>query len=610
LKTPFVFIRFSRAAFEVPIGEPMKLNRLTQLVSTTALALGLAATACGGDDTSPSGDGDGDGDGDVPGDGDGDGDGDDPQGGPGIEPLAIRMLDNAINPYGATFSEDGYLYISGTVDTSAVDVAQTGADLRLAVWRFTEDNTLDSAFGENGVAVSDIANPGTSYDIVELSDGTFAVHMSDGAFGVALTRLDVSDPAAPTFSAPTTIEFGWTAANRAELNAACSAAATAYSDASAACEAVDQEDGPCDEDGAGPDEEACDTLQTACDALDSAGDECRTIWPLATAPLFAERPSNGSSWGIGLDSSGANEKIVVFAHGPAEKVSTGTQRTDTDRFITRVLASDFSFDPSFNDGAVFSLDANGAGLNDNSRRGLVEADGSILSAGYTPFGGNNHVNLVRLLPDGTLDPEFGFSDDQDAYPWTGGYTHFNPFDGPGQTDGMAEAYSVIKVADGTYVTTGYGKSYFETGTIENDLVSFRILPDGLDTTWGGNAAGDAKFGSFAVQSETDLGAGIGTRPYRENGRDLIALPDGRTLQVGCYDDFASIFVVTNEGKLDENVGAGTGRIQYTHPFPFFKIAISKDGTRVAATAQSRPKVITGSPVYARSFLVTLAVDVE
>src|SRR5690606_31731048 len=161
------------------------------------------------------------------------------------------------------------------------------------------------------------------------------------------------------------------------------------------------------------------------------------------------------------------------------------------------------------------------------------------------------------------------------------------------------------------VTTGSGVSHFEANTIENDLVTFRITGEGLDETWGGNAAGDAKFGSFAIQSETDLGAGIGTRPYRENGRDLVALADGRVIEVGCYDDFAAIFVLTKDGKLDEKVGSGTGRIQYTHPFPFFQASISKDGKRVAAVAQSRATVPTGNaPVYARTVLTTLAVDVE
>lgn len=551
-----------------------------------------------GDTNSP---GDGDGDGDTNNPGDGDGDIDPPEGGSGIEADAMRVLDNAVNPYGATFSEDGYLYVSGTTDVGLVTDAQSGANLRLAVWRFTEDNVLDTSFGTGGVAVSNIANPGTSYDIVELADGSLVVHMSGGAFGVALSKLDVSDPGAPIFSAPSTVEFGWTAAQLADVGTLCSAAATA---ATAVTDAL-AVDGVCEDEGLSYDVVACGALEETATTSAAA---CTAAWPAATAPAFAQRPSLGSSWGMGLDSSGATEKIVVFGEAPAFKVTAGTQRTDTDRFITRLIASDFSFDATFNGGAPVSVDLNGAAVNNGARRGTVAEDGSILSAGYTSWGaGGNHLHVIRLLPNGTLDADFGFSDDE-AFPWQPGYTHFNPFRG---VSGFAEAYNAIPVGDGKYVSTGYGVSHFEASTIENDLVTFRFTAEGLDDTWGGNAAGDAKFGSFAIQSETDLGAGIGTRPYRENGRDLAALPDGRILQVGCYDDFAAIFVVTVDGQLDEEVGGGTGRIQYTHPFPFFKVAVSKDGTRVAATAQSRAKVNTGTaPVYARSFLTTLVIDVE
>ncbi len=523
-----------------------------------------------------------------------------PPAGSGITAESVRVLDNAINPYGATFSKGGYLYVSGTTDVSAVDAAQDSANLRLAVWRFTEDNVLDTGFGTDGVAVSSIVNPGTSYDIIELKDGSLVVQMSGGAHGVALTKLDVSDAAAPSFSAPVSIAWGgWTQAAIDEVSTLCTAAATTLSAVTTAAT-----DGVCDDQSVSYDEDACEVLEGDAEV---AEDACVAAWPAATAPAFSQRPSRGSSWGIGLDASGASEKIVVFADASAPKVSTGVQRTDTDRYITRLLASDLSFDTTFNGGAEFSVDFNDKGVNNGSRRGSVEADGSILSAGYNPWDADgNHVHVIRLLPSGQLDPDFGFSDNA-GYPWSGGYTHFNPFRAVG---GQAEAYNVVPVGGGKYVTTGYGVSHFEASTIENDLVTFRITSEGLDETWGGNAAGDAKFGSFAIQSETDLGAGIGTRPYRENGRDLVALADGRVVEVGCYDDFSAIFVLTKDGKLDDKVGEGTGRIQYTHPYPFFKAAISKDGKRVAALAQSRPKMPTGTaPVYARTVLATLAVDV-
>ena len=55
-------------------------------------------------------------------------------------------------------------------------------------------------------------------------------------------------------------------------------------------------------------------------------------WPVAGAT-----PAYGS-WGLALDSSGAAEKIVVFASGPPAVVAAGVQRTDADRWVARLLA--------------------------------------------------------------------------------------------------------------------------------------------------------------------------------------------------------------------------------------------------------------------------------
>src|SRR5690606_29999038 len=100
--------------------------------------------------------------------------------------------------------------------------------------------------------------------------------------------------------------------------------------------------------------------------------------------------------------------------------------------------------------SVFSFGSPG-GYSDNGRRGIVEADGSILSAGYANFGEGfgNHVVLLRLLDDGAPDASFGFGI---AAP---GATRFNPFIDDG---GMAECYAVGRQSKGLIVTTGYGRA--------------------------------------------------------------------------------------------------------------------------------------------------------
>lgn len=290
-------------------------------------------------------------------------------------------------------------------------------------------------------------------------------------------------------------------------------------------------------------------------------------WPLNPAtPAY-------TSWGLAIDRSVAGTpKIVVFASGAPQKVAAGVQRTDNDRWVTRLLNdADFTPDPSFNGGAAFSLDATGAGSNDSgSRRGFVEADGKIVSAGYSAFDNGNGIVLIRLTPTGALDQTFGFGAS------SLGQTRINPF--TTVSGGFAEAYGIGRQSSGRYVTTGYGVTAWDEPSVGQDLLTTGILADGLDVTYG-------KLGAFAIQSETDNTAGLGKVPYRDQGRDLVVLPDDRTVHVGCYDDNAAFFVFTKDGRPDTSFGTG-GVLQYAHGFAFYKAAISPDRTRIAATAQS------------------------
>ncbi|HVJ93639.1 MAG TPA: hypothetical protein VM580_27745, partial [Labilithrix sp.] len=275
-----------------------------------------------------------------------------------------------------------------------------------------------------------------------------------------------------------------------------------------------------------------------------------------------------------LDKSNpAQPKIVVFAAGAPAKAASGTQRTDNDRWIARVLADTLAPDPTFNGGQAYSVDADGQGLADNARRGIVHPDGTIVSAGYTNFGQGlgNHVVLIRLTPSGKPDTAFGFG----TSTGTPGQTKFNPFVGVG---GFAEAYNVTRQSSGRYVTTGYGTSHFDAPSASVDLVCFGVKDDGLDTTFG-------RLGSFAWQSENDRSAGLGGTAFMDRGRDVAVLPDDRTVHAGVYDDYATLFVLDKNGKPDTSVGYG-GMLDYDYPAAFFKLAVSPDGKQIAATAQS------------------------
>lgn len=405
------------------------------------------------------------------------------------------------------------------------------ADRKLAVWRF-KDGVLDTTFGTNGVITVGIEGNESSFDIVEVSAGNFVVHAVTGTVGTTPGKV---------YLVKLTKDVGG-----------------AFSFGTPTVVPFAWEDGDF------------------------------TAWPLATPPAYT------TSWGIALDkSNAAAPKIVVFASGaPAKVAAGGTQRTNSDRWIARVLASTLAPDPAFNGGKAYSTDIDNADLGDNARRGIVHADGTIVSAGYTNISGSNHVALIRLKPDGTVDNTFGFGTTAPGVP---GQTKFNPFSA---SNGFAEAYGVVRQSSGRYVTTGYGTSNFDAPSIGLDLVSFGVKADGLDTTYG-------KLGSFAWQSEKDKGAGLGAAPHTERGRDLTVLPDDRLVHVGVYDDYAAVYVLDKNGKPDTSSGVN-GVIEYSYPAAFFKVAVSADGKKIAATAQSLNQTTdAGAPLG--SVLATLSV---
>jgi len=196
------------------------------------------------------------------------------------------------------------------------------------------------------------------------------------------------------------------------------------------------------------------------------------------------------------------------------------------------------------------------------------------------------------LPTGAVDTGFGFGTSAPGIP---GQTKFNPF---ASVSGSAEAYGVARLSNGTYVTTGYGTSNFTTPSKSVDLVSFEVKADGLDTSFG-------NLGAFAWQSELDKSAGLGGTPYTDRGRDVAALPDNRTVHVGVYDDYASVYVLDPSGKPDKAFGKD-GLLEYSYPAGFFKVAVSADGKHIAATAQSLNQTAdAGAPLG--SVLATLDV---
>ncbi len=285
-----------------------------------------------------------------------------------------------------------------------------------------------------------------------------------------------------------------------------------------------------------------------------------------------------SLWGITGDSQG---RVLLFG------TRKGDNRTDSDRAIARVTA-DGALDTSFADGGVYSF--NLANLGDNARNGIVQADGKIISAGYTnqPTGVGaqtaNRVILLRLNDNGTTDSTFGLS----------GVVNSNPFS-PAQPVttqwGMAEAYGVV-AQDGKYVTTGYGR-LAPSGQV--NMVSFRYTAAGvLDTTWGTQGI-----------VELDV-AGDNDR-----GRNLAVLPDKRVAIVGSATPAANnvdamVVLLTEDGKLDLTFNT-TGYKLYSFDRPdeaFYGVAVSPSGNQLAAVGY-RAGAVGGAPQDDDALLLVL-----
>ncbi|WP_437731074.1 delta-60 repeat domain-containing protein [Sorangium sp. So ce1335] len=250
-------------------------------------------------------------------------------------------------------------------------------------------------------------------------------------------------------------------------------------------------------------------------------------------------------WGVDRD---AEDALVLFASKKA------ADRADRDRAIVK-LTADGDLDTTFATEGVHTLDVDGLNLGDNPRNGFVQADGKIVSSGYTNVGGRNQIVLLRLNADGT--PDTTFSSD--------GVARLSPF-----PVGMAEAYGAARQSDGKYVTTGYGRAE-ESGAV--DLVSFRVTPTGgFDASWG-------------------VGGGIVLDVAGDNdrGRNLLVLPDDRVVMVGSATPAtgnvdAMIAVYDPNGAPDATFDASGHRLYSfdRSDDSLFGVAVSPDGAWLAA----------------------------
>ncbi|MEO6688256.1 MAG: hypothetical protein ABIS07_08145 [Dokdonella sp.] len=204
-------------------------------------------------------------------------------------------------------------------------------------------------------------------------------------------------------------------------------------------------------------------------------------------------------------------------------------------FVSATTANDFvaarfnasgSLDTSF-DGVGFAVTPFGpSGPGEQCNAVAVQADGMIVSAGYTYETGAPHVALTRHTASGQLDPLFG----------TGGKLVVNA---SGSANGASEAKALLIQPDGKLLIAGYAFSAGGNG----DFLLMRLNADGSP---------DSGFGSAGI-TRTPIGAS------EDIANAMVRQPDGRIVLAGSVyatggqRDFALARYTAN-GVLDPSFG--------------------------------------------------------
>lgn len=197
-------------------------------------------------------------------------------------------------------------------------------------------------------------------------------------------------------------------------------------------------------------------------------------------------------------------------------------------FVAARFNANGSLDTSF-DGVGYAVTPFGpSGPGEQCNAVAVQADGMIVSAGYTYETGASHVALTRHTASGQLDPLFG----------SGGKLVINA---SGSANGASEARALLVQPDGKLLIAGHA---FSAGG-NDDFLLMRLNADGTP---------DSAFGSAGI-ARTPIGAS------EDIANAMVRQPDGRIVLAGSVyaaggqRDFA-LARYTTVGVLDPSFGNG------------------------------------------------------
>ncbi len=218
-------------------------------------------------------------------------------------------------------------------------------------------------------------------------------------------------------------------------------------------------------------------------------------------------------WGVG---NLTGDKLVVNG----TTLATGAGRTDADYAIIGVTA-DGKLDTAFGQGGKVVVDLTSS--LDNARNVLVQADGKIVTSGYSNIAGVVQPVLIRMSSAGVLDKEFGKDGVATAK----------------VLNAVTEAYNVAQQGS-DYIAAGYGS---DAATDKVDLVAYRFKGNGtLDTAFGDG-------GKFRLDIAKD----------DDRAHNVLVLPDGRIMTAGSGKKTAAnidgmIVLLSKDGAPDKTFG--------------------------------------------------------
>ncbi|WP_026910386.1 delta-60 repeat domain-containing protein [Patulibacter minatonensis] len=243
-----------------------------------------------------------------------------------------------------------------------------------------------------------------------------------------------------------------------------------------------------------------------------------------------------------------NGKIVFGASRGVDStevpVPPATARTDRDTAAGQLLPTGV-VDPDF--GTAGKVSTRNEGINENLRgAGLDPENGRLLVASYANTGGANRPYIFAFTEAGTTDSTFGGANATIPTGVTAtvppGVTTGFPAGIPG-SGGGAEAYGV-SVHDGKYLVTAYG-----TRSTTPDF-----LVDSLAFRFNKNGSLDTAFGTDSLSSYNRPNPAGGH--FADRSRNHVVLPDQRFVTVGQSGPSVLLTVRKKDGSLDTSVGDG------------------------------------------------------